>query len=157
MNKIATIKPESDYLERMIYLELKIRLPELLLMRLDKMGMATSIEGRAPYLDVDLVQFAMNIPSSIKIKNNTGKYIYKKTLEKILPEENLYRKKVGFCGSAYNMLTEEIVNNFFENKSISKLCLDQYLNLSNYDFNFKNSFKTWNLFTLELWLRRFFK
>jgi asparagine synthase (glutamine-hydrolysing) len=157
MNKIAALKPESDYLERMIYLELKIRLPELLLMRLDKMGMAASIEGRAPYLDIDLVQFAMNIPSSAKIKNNTGKYIYKKTLEKILPKENLYRKKVGFCGSAYNMLTEGIVNHFFSNKTGSKLCLDQYLDLSGYDFSFKNNFKTWNLLTLELWLRRFFK
>jgi asparagine synthase (glutamine-hydrolysing) len=157
VNKIAALKPESDYLERMIYLELKIRLPELLLMRLDKMGMAASIEGRAPYLDIDLVKFAMNIPSSVKIKNNAGKYIYKKTLEKILPKGNLYRKKVGFCGSAYNMLTEGIVNHFFSNKTGSKLCLDQYLDLSGYDFSFKNNFKTWNLLTLELWLRRFFK
>ncbi|MCL5985028.1 MAG: asparagine synthase (glutamine-hydrolyzing) [Actinobacteria bacterium] len=157
MKRIATLKPTSDYLERMIYLELKVRLPELLLMRMDKMGMATSIEGRAPYLDVDLVRFAMNIPPSVKIKNNIGKYIYKKTLEKVLPKENLYRKKVGFCGSAYNMLTEGIRNHVFGKGSGSKLLLNQYLDMSGYDFSFKNNFKTWNLLTLELWLRGFFK
>ena len=42
-------------------------------------------------------------------------------------------------------------------KSGSKLCISQYLDLSDYDFSFKNNFKTWNLLTLELWLRRFFK
>ena len=129
----------------------------MLLMRLDKMGMATSIEARVPYLDHRLVEFAMNIPSSLKIKNNIGKYIFKKSLEKVLPDENLYRKKVGFCGSAYNMLTERVRDHIFSGIPKRHLHIDDFINISGYDFNYKNNFKTWNLLNLELWLRRFFK
>jgi asparagine synthase (glutamine-hydrolysing) len=157
LDRISALKPQSDYLERMIYLELKIRLPELLLMRLDKMGMATSIEARVPYLDHRLVEFAMNIPSSLKIKNNIGKYIFKKSLEKVLPDENLYRKKVGFCGSAYNMLTERVRDHIFSGIPKRHLRIDDFIEISDYDFGYKNNFKTWNLLNLELWLRRFFK
>ena len=80
----------------MIYLELKHRLPELLLMRVDKMTMATSIEARVPFLDPKLVEFALHIPTKFKYKNGITKYILKKACEGILPNDVIYRKKVGF-------------------------------------------------------------
>ena len=54
--------PGQDVLTRMIYNEFKLRLPELLLMRVDKIGMSTSIEARVPFLDHELVEFTMDIP-----------------------------------------------------------------------------------------------
>jgi asparagine synthase (glutamine-hydrolysing) len=101
-------RKDADYAEKMIYWELKNRLPELLLMRVDKMTMATSVEARVPFLDYKLVEFAMNIPWNLKIKGNETKYILKKAVEGIIPNNIIYRKKIGFTGSGKNMLTNKI-------------------------------------------------
>ncbi len=93
---IAELRPDSDFATRMTYLELKLRLPELLLMRVDKMTMATSVEARVPFLDHQLVEYAMSLPVDLKIKGETGKYILKRALEKVLPSDLLYRRKRGF-------------------------------------------------------------
>ena len=58
--------PEADAAARMTYLELKLRLPELLLMRVDKITMATSVEARVPFLDHHLIEYAMNLPRALK-------------------------------------------------------------------------------------------
>jgi asparagine synthase (glutamine-hydrolysing) len=101
-------KKEPDYAEKMVYWEFKNRLPELLLMRVDKMAMAASIEARVPFLDYKLVEFSMNIPWNLKIKNNQTKNILKKAVEGIIPNNIIYRKKIGFTGSGKNMLTNNI-------------------------------------------------
>lgn len=95
-DRIAAEKPSSDFLERMIYVELKLRLAELLLMRVDKITMATSVETRVPFLDHKLVEFAMTIPRSMKIRDGQNKWILKKALEGIVPNDILYRPKQGF-------------------------------------------------------------
>lgn len=96
MKKLQERDPHASFIKAMAYIELKQRLPELLLMRADKMAMATSIEGRVPFLDHKLVEFALNIPDHIKFKANTTKYILKKACEGIIPDKIIYRKKVGF-------------------------------------------------------------
>jgi len=88
--------PIQDYLNFMTYLDISFRLPELLLMRVDKMSMAVSLEARVPFLDHKLVEFAMSIPQSVKVRNGELKHIMKKTVEPILPYEIIYRKKQGF-------------------------------------------------------------
>lgn len=97
LNKFRKQNPQPDFLQSMIYLEFKQRLPELLLMRVDKMAMATAVEGRVPFLDHPMVEFALQIPSKFKYKNGTTKYILKKACEGILPNDVIYRKKVGFA------------------------------------------------------------
>lgn len=97
LNKLKLLKSDADFLTSMIYLELKQRLPELLLMRVDKMSMATSVEGRVPFLDHKLVEFALHIPPKFKYKNGVTKYILKKAAEGILPQDIIYRKKMGFA------------------------------------------------------------
>lgn len=86
----------ADDLHWMAYADLRLRLPELLLMRVDKMTMATAVESRVPFLDQEFVQLAMSIPQSIKYKDKTLKYILKKAVESLLPHEIIYRKKQGF-------------------------------------------------------------
>ena len=56
----------------MTYLELKLRLPELLLMRVDKITMATSVEARVPFLDHHLVEYALGLPRSLKVEGTSG-------------------------------------------------------------------------------------
>ena len=96
LDHIETERPDSDFLARMTYLELKLRLPELLLMRVDKITMATSVEARVPFLDHNLVEYAMGLPSSLKVQGITGKHILKRALEEILPHDLLYSRKRGF-------------------------------------------------------------
>ena len=89
-------RPASDFLSQLIYLELKLRLPELLLMRVDKITMATSVEARVPFLDHHLVEYALGLPTSLKISGKSGKHILKQALEEILPYDLLYERKRGF-------------------------------------------------------------
>src|SRR5213078_3497087 len=96
LEHIAQARPDSDFAARMTYLELKLRLPELLLMRVDKITMATSVEARVPFLDHHLIEYAMGLPRNIKVKGNTGKHILKRALESILPKDLLYKPKRGF-------------------------------------------------------------
>jgi asparagine synthase (glutamine-hydrolysing) len=102
--RFDAFRPGAPFLDRMIYLELKQRLAELLLMRVDKMTMATSVEARVPYLDHKLVRFALAIPSSLKICNGITKYILKRAARGLIPDDVIDRPKIGFCGSASNMV-----------------------------------------------------
>lgn len=97
LQQLKAINPEADFFTSMSYLELKQRLPELLLMRVDKMTMATSVEARVPFLDHNIVEFALQIPTNLKYKNGITKYILKKAAEGILPSDTIYRKKMGFA------------------------------------------------------------
>jgi asparagine synthase (glutamine-hydrolysing) len=87
---------EKSHLNWMTYLDLNLRLPELLLMRIDKMSMGVSLEGRVPFLDHKFVELAMSIPESVKTKNGILKYILKKAVRGLIPDELINRKKQGF-------------------------------------------------------------
>ena len=80
----------------MTYLDLKIRLPELILMRVDKMTMANSLEARVPFLDHNLIQKTIDLPKNIKIKKNKLKVLLKDIIKGLLPNEIINRKKQGF-------------------------------------------------------------
>ena len=102
-------KKNASFIERMIYLELKHRLPELLLMRVDKMAMAKSVETRVPYLDQKLVEFALGIPTNLKYKNGTTKYILKEALGDLLPPDVVRRPKEGFVMPLNKWMTKKML------------------------------------------------
>lgn len=87
---------EQKPLQWMSYLDLNLRLPELLLMRVDKMSMGVSLEGRVPFLDHKFVELAMSIPESVKTRNGNLKHILKKSVRGLIPDELIDRKKQGF-------------------------------------------------------------
>lgn len=89
--------PWLNDIDWMCYLGFRQQIPNRYLHRMDRLGMAHSIEIRCPFLDYNLVNFALSVPSEYKLKNGEPKYILKKSLEKILDKETLYRKKMGFC------------------------------------------------------------
>ncbi|WP_373999505.1 asparagine synthase (glutamine-hydrolyzing) [Bdellovibrio bacteriovorus] len=80
----------------MSYIDLNLRLPELLLMRVDKMCMGTSLEARAPFLDHKFVEYALRINPKLKLKDNKLKYILKEAVRGIVPDSLVDRKKQGF-------------------------------------------------------------
>ncbi len=86
----------NSALNWMTYLDLNFRLPELLLMKMDKMSMAASLEGRVPFLDHKFVEFAMSIPQATKTRNGTLKYVLKNAVRGLIPDEVIDRPKQGF-------------------------------------------------------------
>ncbi|MHB9129405.1 MAG: asparagine synthase-related protein, partial [Candidatus Humimicrobiaceae bacterium] len=99
---------EKTPLSWMSYMDLNLRLPELLLMRVDKMSMAASLEARVPFLDHKFVELAMSIPQDIKTKNGDLKYILKKAVKGIIPDEIISRKKQGFGVPIYEWFSQEL-------------------------------------------------
>jgi asparagine synthase (glutamine-hydrolysing) len=83
-------------MQKIPYMEMKLRLPEHLLMRVDKLTMAHSVEARVPFLDVDVVDFANRLPPEYKLSGGVGKKILKKVSEPYLDHDLIYRKKQGF-------------------------------------------------------------
>ena len=86
-----------DPLKRMLYFDLKVWLPDDLLVKADKMTMATSVELRVPFLDHKLVEWTWRLPSGLKLKGATGKYLLRKAVADIIPSEILQRPKQGFA------------------------------------------------------------
>jgi asparagine synthase (glutamine-hydrolysing) len=86
----------GDYVNWMAYLDLRLRLPELLLMRVDKMSMATSVEARVPFLDHAFVGLAMSIPERYKVDGRTTKALFKQAVRGLIPDQIIDRPKQGF-------------------------------------------------------------
>jgi asparagine synthase (glutamine-hydrolysing) len=87
---------DADLFQRMTYLELRQRLPELLLARMDRISMASSVEGREPFLDHELVEFAMALPPDMKYRDGRGKHVVREAMRDALPPTILSRPKQGF-------------------------------------------------------------
>lgn len=87
---------KNDVLSRMLYFDTKTWLVDDLLIKADRMSMAASLELRVPFLDYRLVEFAATIPSHYKVKGCQGKYLLKRMMKDVLPQEIIHRKKMGF-------------------------------------------------------------
>ncbi len=88
--------PARDALDRAQYADIKYWLPGDILTKTDRMSMAVSLEAREPLLDHRLVEFAARLPVGQRIRGNSGKYLLKKAMEPYLPQDILYRQKMGF-------------------------------------------------------------
>lgn len=97
MSKLdGRLTADPTVLQKIPYMEHQLRLPEHLLMRVDKLTMAHSIEARVPFLDHDVVEFAARLTPKYKLKDGVGKHILKRLAEQYLPHDIVYRKKQGF-------------------------------------------------------------
>jgi len=85
-----------DHLSRLQYLDIKTYLCDDILVKVDRASMANSLEVRCPILDHVFMEYAATIPSGRKLKGSDGKHVLKKAFGRLLPEEILYRKKMGF-------------------------------------------------------------
>jgi asparagine synthase (glutamine-hydrolysing) len=162
LNTIEQERPDSDFLARMTYLELKLRLPELLLMRVDKITMATSVEARVPFLDHHLVEYALGVPRSLKVAGTTGKHILKRALEDILPHDLLYEPKRGFGAPVREWFREGLGGWFDEhvvNSTMRKRDLLDYGFVTRMLEEHRSrkrdwGFHLWALLNLSLWYER---
>jgi asparagine synthase (glutamine-hydrolysing) len=87
---------QTDVVDRTLQYFTKLYLQDDILVKVDRASMMHGLEVRAPFLDIDFVNFARRIPSAWKYRHGQTKYILKKALETVLPTDVLYRKKQGF-------------------------------------------------------------
>ncbi len=87
---------QTNLIDKTLQFYTKLYLQDDILVKVDRASMLVSLEARSPFLDIDLVNFARQIPSEYKYRNGQTKYILKKALEPMLPNDIIYRKKKGF-------------------------------------------------------------
>ena len=143
--------------------DFKTYLLDDLLVKMDIATMSNSLEGRSPFLDHKLMEFAASIPSDVKIKGRRLKYILKRALRGKLPAEILGRGKMGFGipvdnwfrnelrNYSYDILTSKsfIKRGYFKKEAVGKLLEDHVRAKAN------NGARIWALLNLELWHRIF--
>lgn len=149
-----------DFLSRMMLFELENLLPDCLLMKVDKMTMAHSLEARAPFLDHKLVEFAVALPAGQKIRNSVNKYILRKFMENKLPPEIIGRKKHGFLVPITKWLNGELKEYAEQILLRQDSFSTQVLGLDNIRSLFtrtiglqelENKILLWRLLVFELW------
>src|SRR5262249_8419729 len=87
----------DDALSRIQYVDIKTYLTDDILTKVDRASMANSLEVRCPLLDHRLMELAASIPSGLKLRGKTTKYLLKRALENDLPKDIVHRKKMGFA------------------------------------------------------------
>jgi len=147
---------EPSDLHWMSYADLSLRLPELLLMRVDKMSMGVSLEARVPFLDHEFVTLAMSIPSAVKTRNGILKYILKKAVRGVIPDELIDRPKQGFGVPIDEWLFAKLGD--FARRELHELCrTTDFLEPSAVRrlFQINDTKKLWVLLNFALWHKHF--
>lgn len=86
-----------DELNQLLYVDTRLSLPDDLLFYGDKLSMSNSVEARVPILDRELLDYIESLPSSLKLRGRTGKFVHKQAAKTMLPESVINRKKFGFA------------------------------------------------------------
>jgi asparagine synthase (glutamine-hydrolysing) len=114
---------DGEPLDRMLYADSRIRLPDHPVMITDRMTMAHGLEARSPFMDHRLAEFAASLPTSMKIRNRTLRYIQRKLAARYLPPEILSRPKQGFSSALPYVLRDEytlLYNGFLRQSELVK-------------------------------------
>jgi asparagine synthase (glutamine-hydrolysing) len=155
-------KGRMNWLSALQYLDIKNYLPNDILTKVDRMSMAHSIEARVPLLDHKFVEFAATIPPELKLKGVTTKYIFKKAMEGILPNEILNRPKRGFAVPLGHWFRGQL-GSFMRDLLLSRASIERGIFNKSYlerliDMNDRGrpmDLQLWTLISFELWCRRF--
>jgi asparagine synthase (glutamine-hydrolysing) len=155
---LAYWRENRPMLNRMLYADQKTYLVELL-MKQDQMSMANSIESRVPLLDHTLVEFAAQVPDSLKIRGKEQKYIFKRAVEDLLPREIVYRRKMGFPTPVRDWLRQEQAAPILDRLLRSEGLVGEYLRPEAVDSLVERhragledgTDRLWRLINLELW------
>jgi asparagine synthase (glutamine-hydrolysing) len=155
--------PYDDRMTKLQYLDLRLYLQESILVKVDRASMACSLEVRAPFLDHELVEFMMGLPSRYKLRGWTSKYILKKAMENWLPDEVIHRPKKGFGVPIAKWVKGPLKELFRELLSADRIKREGFLNpqqvtnlLQNHLLNRRDNRKQlWTLLVWELWVNRY--
>lgn len=101
-------EPRDDLLNRQLYADFKLFLADDILVKVDRMSMAASLEARAPFLDKDVIELAFRMPGAIKLKGSSRKHVLKRAMADVLPASVLDRRKEGFSIPMKSWLRKEL-------------------------------------------------
>ena len=154
--------PALDHLSRIQYLDIKTYLCEDILTKVDRAAMAVSLEVRCPLLDHVFMEYAAGIPSELKLSGSAGKRIFKQALKKHLPDDILYRPKMGFGVPVPEWLRGDLkdyarelvlegdaTRRYLSRPSVERLWREHGSGLRN------RATELWVIMMLNLWHRRF--
>ncbi len=149
--------------EKIALFDIKNYLADNLLYKMDIASMASSLEVRVPYLDHNLVEFAVNVPLQYKIKDKEQKYLMKKSLGKYLPKDLIYRKKWGFPAPIGTWLQSELsfmIDKYLNEAELNKHGLFDINFVRNIIFKFRNGEtfhykRIWALIVFQMWFNRY--
>jgi len=162
MNRYSEAEADN-FLDKALYADVMMYLPEALMVKVDVASMANSLEARSPFLDHEFMEFVARIPSEMKLKGRSTKHILKEALRGILPDEILFREKMGFGvpidhwfrnelkEMAYEVLLSDraVRRGYFKKQAIEKILYEHVSGKWNWQYHI------WNLLMLELWHREF--
>ncbi|HEY0427337.1 MAG TPA: asparagine synthase (glutamine-hydrolyzing) [Pyrinomonadaceae bacterium] len=161
--RIAESVSTGNKLDSLLYLDSKTYLPSDILTKVDRMSMAASLEARVPLLDHKLIEFVTQIPTELKLKGLETKYIFRKAVRGLVPEQILDRPKQGF-GVPLNewinlQLRDRIRETLSEKRALERGYFDaKYIKILLGEHASKrrdHSYSLWILYMLELWHRQF--
>ncbi len=158
-------RARGDALQRMLYVDCHTWLVDNLLERGDRMAMAASVESRPPLLDHQLVELAFRLPSSLKVRRGSGKWILKQVARKYLPAEIVDRPKLGFrvpLDAWFRGGLRELARDLLQSRdsfvatrmnraAVGALLRDHESGRRNEEI------RLWTLLGLEIWHRAFFR
>ncbi|HLP62809.1 MAG TPA: asparagine synthase (glutamine-hydrolyzing) [Candidatus Deferrimicrobium sp.] len=150
-------------INRDLYLDLKTYMADDILVKVDRMSMASSLEVRVPLLDYKIVEFAFSLPSSFKVRGPITKWFFKKAMEGILPNEIIYRQKEGFSIPIKTWLRTELKDlmlEYLSEKRVKELGLFNYAYIKqmieeHLSGKRDHAHRLWALINFNLWRERF--
>lgn len=152
-----------NIIDRVSMVDINTTLPNDYLVKVDIATMANSLEGRSPFLDHKLMEFAVSLPAEYRMNGFTKKYILKKAIKDLVPKENIYRRKMGFGVPVGEWFRSELKGFLIENL-LSRASLKRgYFrpqvveNIVNQHIQKKANYsqQLWSLLMLELWHQKF--
>jgi asparagine synthase (glutamine-hydrolysing) len=154
---------KGDTINQICHTDIHLFMQGLNLSYTDKASMAASVEVRVPFIDVLLIEQAMNIRGELKYHNKQSKYILKKVAEKYLPHDIIYRPKASFGAPIRSWISGDLqpmVNELLSEESVNRRGIFNYdyiRKLIENDRNGKedNAYRLYQLLTVELWFRNF--
>jgi asparagine synthase (glutamine-hydrolysing) len=160
---LEPILTSASPLDQMLALEQRFFLADHNLNYTDKMSMATGVEVRVPFLDLDLVDFAAHLPNKFMQRGSVGKWVLKKAMEPYLPEEVIYRPKTGFGAPLRTWMKHdlrELLGDLLSIESLNKRGLFsakavQQLILDNDNDKIDASYTLLSLLCIEIWCRAY--
>lgn len=152
-----------DYINRMCYTDINMFMVGLNLTYTDRASMAASVEARVPFIDKELIEFAMCLDGKYKLRKKVSKYLLKEVATDYLPPDIVYRPKASFgmplrawvsndlSGLIDDVLSKENIKRrgFLDPSFVQKIIDDDRRGLED------NAYRIYQLLTLELWLRRY--
>lgn len=155
----------DDMLNRLLYVDMKVQLVDDMLTKVDRMSMANSLEVRVPLLDLRLVEFMAGLPSNLKVRGLTLKYLMKRVAGRVLPPEIVRRPKAGFHVPIARWLKTDLREMIADRLSPQAIAeqgfFDPRVVAEMLDLHWRNrrdhSRNIWNLLMFSLWYDRYVK